>query len=69
MFKLQIKTGGAAFRSEYAFDEKTGEYALDASGYEVRRILQEVIHALKREQNHGFIMYINGNKVGEWSYE
>lgn len=68
MFKLEIKTGGAAFRSDYETDEN-GEYILDPCATEVRRILMDVRAKLDLGYTNGKIMDCNGNSVGHWSYE
>lgn len=69
MFKLEIATGGAAFRDELKVN-KNGDYELDSSGSEVRRILGEISRQLLLEYNSGgIVMDINGNKVGWWHYE
>lgn len=68
MFKLEIKTGGSAFRDESTID-KNGDCVLDTYGEEVRRILRKVIKDLEVGRNGGKIMDINGNCVGKWSYE
>ena len=67
MFKLEIKTGGSAFRDENETD-KNGEYAIDSQGTEVRRLLKQVIYNLERGIDEGKLMDINGNCVGEWKY-
>lgn len=54
MFEIKIKTGGAAF---------------DESGYEVTRILKEIIIKMENGHTKGVIMDINGNKVGNWEYD
>ena len=41
MFKLEIRTGGAAFRDETR-EDRNGDYRLDDTGAEVRRILNEI---------------------------
>lgn len=61
MFKVEIKTGGAAFRDE------DGE--LDPYGYEVRKSMKMIIECLRDGAHSGSIIDTNGNKVGEWSYE
>lgn len=53
MFKIEIKTGNAAFE--------------DSPEYEVKRILKEVIVKMENGYDSGVCMDINGNKVGEWS--
>lgn len=64
MFKLEIKTGGAAYR------DIEGE-CLDPASCELIRNLKEVIKVLERGSGNydGVIMDINGNKVGSWSLE
>ena len=61
MFKLEIKTGNAAF-----CDPMTGEEDNYAEAYEVARILNEVTEKIKNGQREGSCIDINGNKVGSW---
>ena len=61
MFKLEINTGGSAFKDE---DEN-----LDTTAYEVRRLLENVKGKLEAGYNSGYLMDINGNKVGRWIYD
>ena len=61
MLKIEIKTGGAAYRDEN--DE------LDRSTYELRRNLIEILEKSEYGYQAGYIMDINGNKVGKWSLE
>ena len=61
MFKLEIETGGAAFKDE------DGNF--DINAYEVRRLLKEIDRKLQSWYNSGYLMDINGNKVGHWSYD
>ena len=61
MLKIEIKTGGAAYRDE------DGE--LDRSAYELRRNLKEIEEKLEYGYQAGYIMDINGNKVGNWTLE
>lgn len=68
MFKLEIKTGGAAFRDESRTDHH-GDYVLDPYACEVRRILKDVSRKLEAGYTDGSVMDVNGNKVGSWSYE
>lgn len=68
MFKLEIKTGGAAFRDECRTN-RDGDYELDRSGHEVRRILKDIALKLEHGKDRGYIMDVNGNKVGSWKYE
>ena len=51
--KIEFETSNAAF----------DEYGT----YEVIRILDEIGRKLDNGYDHGVIMDINGNKVGEWS--
>lgn len=62
MFKLEIKTVGAAFRDD------NGE-GLAPYTTEVRRILLDVICELEAGRTDGPVMDVNGNKVGRWSYK
>lgn len=68
MFKLEIRTGGAAFRDESQNDE-TGNAILDTDASEVRRILVSIHDKLMKGYTSGKVMDINGNSVGCWSYE
>lgn len=68
MFRLEIKTGNAAFRDEDRTD-RHGNYELDRSGHEVRRILKDVARKLEHGEDCGSIYDTNGNKVGSWKYE
>jgi len=68
MFKIEIKTGNAAFRSDYLTD-KNGDYVLDPQGTEVVRILKDIERKIEFGHDSGIILDINGNKVGEWSYD
>lgn len=61
MFKLEIKTGGAAFRDE--------DGNLDETGYEVSRLLKDVSEKIKYGHTSGNVIDINGNKVGSWKYD
>lgn len=61
MFWLEIKTGGAAF-----CDESGGHP--DPYGWEIRRILGNVIEELKAGHQFGSIIDYNGNLVGRWEY-
>lgn len=68
MFNIEIKTGGAAFRSDYETD-RNGDYILDPTAHEVRRQLRMIEKELEAGSTSGKIMDRNGNKVGHWSYE
>lgn len=61
MFELKIKTGGAAYRDD--------DGDLDKTSYELRRNLKEVEQKLENGYTDGYVMDINGNKVGQWSLE
>lgn len=61
MFKMEIKTGGAAFRDENG--------NLDPYGYEVAKLLENTAYYLRHGETGGVLIDINGNKVGSWSYE
>lgn len=68
MFKLEIKTGGAAFRSDTETDRK-GDFVLDPSSRELRVLLGKVEVQLAHGMTEGVLMDSNGNKVGKWSLE
>ena len=55
MFKVEIKTGNAAFEGN--------------PEYEVKRILKEIEKKLESGYTSGSCMDINGNKVGKWSLD
>jgi len=55
MFKLEAKTGNAAFE--------------DRPAAELARILRAVAVKLERGETEGAVMDGNGQKVGAWSYE
>ena len=61
--KIEFSTSGSAFEDEYA--DKATNYLLKRE--EVMRILRKIIHDIDYEYNHGPIMDIYGNKIGEWS--
>lgn len=67
-FEIKIKTGGAAFRSNYETDEN-GEFILDPYGREVRRIIDKVVTDICYGKSCGKVVDINGNICGEWKYE
>jgi len=62
MFKLEIKTDGAAFKNPI-----TGEEDLYDEAAEINRILRIVGADLRNGCTSGTLMYVNGNKVGSWS--
>ena len=53
MFKIQFKTGGAAFDEPY-------------KEAEINRILEDISTKVKYGYSSGKIMDINGNCIGEW---
>ena len=60
--KIQFSTEGAAFKDEYA-DEATNKfYTRD----ECVRILKRIVTDMEYGADHGPIMDINGNKIGNW---
>ena len=61
MFKLEIFTGGAAFRDE--------NDNLDETGYEVSRLLRIVADNINNGRSEGNLFDINGNRVGSWRYD
>lgn len=63
MFKIEIKTGGAAFT-----DPHTGEESSWDECYEVARILRELADAIENGKREGSCIDINGNKVGKFSF-
>lgn len=62
MFKLEIKTSGAAFMDPFSGEEDEVMEAV-----EIRRLLAMVSCELEHGRSSGVIMDINGNKVGSWS--
>lgn len=62
MFKLEIKTGGSAFCDPYSGEEDEWYEAR-----EISRILDKVRDDLLDGLDHGIILDLNGNKVGEWN--
>ena len=67
MFKLEIKTGGAAFDDMYDSEDETMNAYAKAN--EVARILRRVADRVEAMAIEGSCMDINGNKVGEWNLE
>lgn len=62
MFKLNMKTGGSTFCHPY-----TGEEDEWYEAREIARIIDKVRDDLLAGLDHGIMMDVNGNKVGEWS--
>ena len=62
MFKLEIKTGGAAFCNPH-----TGEEDRAREGEEIARILRKVADGIEHGVIRGTVLDLNGNKVGSYS--
>ncbi len=62
MFKLEIKTGGAAF-----CNPDTGSEDEFREGIEINRLLAKVQLSIEEGYTSGTIIDINGNRVGKWS--
>ena len=63
MLKIEIKTGGAAFRNE---DDEFDAYY---GGKEIKRILNEIVEDIQDGYETGSVNDINGNKVCTWELE
>ena len=63
MFRVEIKTGGAAYR-----DDEDGEN-LDPHANEVRCNLLRIIDQLRSGSTEGNVFDSNGNKSGHWMYK
>lgn len=61
MLKIEIKTGGAAYSED---DTLTTE-----GRYELQRNLMGICKKITNGYDEGYIMDINGNKVGNWSVD
>lgn len=68
MLKIEIKTGGAAYRDDYEVDEN-GNNVLDPSAAELERNLLEIIKKIRYGYTEGNVIDINGNKSGTWSLD
>ncbi len=62
MFKLEMKTGNAAF-----CNPDTGNKDRFWEGIEINRILEEIQTKIEEGYIFDRIMDINGNKIGQWS--
>lgn len=62
MFKLNMETGGSVFCHPY-----TGEEDEWYEAREIARIIDKVRDDLLAGLDHGIMMDVNGNKVGEWN--
>lgn len=67
MFKIEIKTDGAAFHCEDP--EENPALDREVLRQEVSRILVKIATNIGYGGNGGPVMDLNGNKVGEWSLE
>lgn len=63
MFKLEMKTGGSAFRDSYTGEENDVDEAR-----EVARILREVADKLEYGYRDGGCIDINGNNIGKFTF-
>ena len=61
MLKIEIKTGGAAYSKD---DVLTTE-----GRYELHRNLMDICRKITNGYDEGYIMDINGNKIGNWTLE
>lgn len=64
MFKLEMNTGGAAFR-----DPITGEEDKFWEMREVSRLMVKISRQMENGKESGSIIDMNGNKVGKWKLE
>lgn len=69
MFTVKIKTSGAAFRDWTGQMDASGNYPLDPTSYEIRRLLNLISRNLEEGYTGGLVFDLNGNKVGEWKLE
>ena len=74
MFKLEIRTGGAAYRDEDDPNPRDlgggiMENRLDPSSCELRKNLKSVCQKLENGYTEGYIVDTCGNRTGEWSLE
>lgn len=47
----------------------SGNYPLDPTPFEIRRLLDRISRSLENGNTKGFVFDFNGNKVGEWKLE
>ena len=64
MFKLEIKTSGAAYCDPY-----TGEEDALMEETQIAHDLRSIADRIANGQRNGVCMDINGNKVGKWSLD
>lgn len=69
MFTVKIKTSGAAFRDWSGQMDASGNYPLDPTSCEIRRLLNLISRNLEEGYTCGPVFDLNGNKVGEWKLE
>ena len=70
MFIVKINTYGAAFRDDWnGVVDASGNYPLDPTCCEIRRLLSRISRRLEKGVPHGFLFDYHGNKVGEWKLE
>lgn len=61
MLKIEIKTGGAAYSED--------DVLIYEGRYELQRNLMDICRKITNGYDEGYIMDINGNKVGNWTLE
>ena len=70
MFTVKIMTSGAAFRDDSSGHvDASGNYPLDPTACEIRRLLKLISQNLEEGYTGGIAFDYNGNKVGEWKLE
>lgn len=69
MFTVKIMTSGAAFRDWSGEANASGDYPLDPTSCEIRRLLNRISRKLEKGYTGGLVFDFNGNKVGEWKLE
>ena len=69
MFTVKIMTSGAAFRDCSGEANASGDYPLDPTAYEIRRLLNLISRNLEEGYTGGISFDYNGNRVGEWKLE
>lgn len=62
MLKIEIKTGNAAYSDD-------GENITDEGRIELCRNLDDIKNKIEDGYDRGYVIDINGNKVGEWDLE
>lgn len=64
MFKMEFKTGNAAF-----CDPFTGEESQAHKVNEAVKIINKISTEIAMGKTYGSIMDINGNKIGKWVFD